>query len=195
MSNIVTIAGCPSLTSTSTAVLNYAQAFLAKAGDRTNAINVRELPSDDLLLGHTYSKPIRQSSHLIKQADAIIIATPICKTTYSGGLKAFFDLLPQDAFSGKIILPVAVGADQAHFQEIDRALRAVLGALGANQIMEGIYLLDSQVQLHDRQIWFDEAARQSLHWTLQKLSSELAQKPVSALFGRIPVLPALAAHY
>jgi FMN reductase len=192
MSDIVTIAGCPSLTSASTAVLNYAHTFLAHAGVRTKAINVRQLPSDDLLLGRTYSAPIRHSINLLKQADGVIIATSVCKAAYSGGLKAFLDILPQDAFKGKVVLPIAISASPGQFTEVDHSLRAVLGVLGATHMLEGVYLLDSQVQLYDRQIWFDQPARQRLHWTLQRLIGELAQKSIPSLFGPIPVLPALA---
>jgi FMN reductase len=182
MLNIVTIAGCPSLTSSSTAVLSYAHTLLARSEVKTEEISVRQLPADDLMLGRAYSAPLRQSVNLIKQADAVIVATSICKATYTGGLKAFLDLLTQDAFSGKIVLPIAIGASAAHFREMDHSLRVVLGTLGADHILEGVYLLERQVQLYDRQVHLDELAKQRVHRGLENLLDELSPQPIVPSF-------------
>ena len=40
---------------------------------------------------------------------AVVIATPVYKAAYSGILKAFLDLLPQDGLDGKLVLPTPAG--------------------------------------------------------------------------------------
>jgi len=149
MPKIVTIAGCTSPISRASAVLAHVHKALASAAVSTESIAVRRLPSEDLLLGRAYSAPVRQSKTLIEGADGIVIAASVCKAAYNGGLKAFFDLLPSDAFRGKIILPIVLGTSPLDFPAVDYSLRAVLAALGANTMVEGVYLLERQVQLYD----------------------------------------------
>lgn len=191
MPKIVTIAGCPSPTSRATAILNYASKVLAQSAISTEMVNIRTLPSDDLLLGRGYSAPIRQSKALIREADAIIIATSVNKATYNGGLKAFFDLLPTDAFRGKIVLPIALSASPLDFAAVDASLRAVLGALGTEQVLDGVYLLERHVQLYDRQLHLESTTQQRLQRSLQSLLREVAQQPIVSLFGRVPYSVAL----
>jgi FMN reductase len=192
MPTIVTITGCPSPTSRATAVLHYVHRVLANADIAAEMINLRHLPSADLLLGIGYSAPIQQSKRLIAKADGLIIATGICKGAYNGGLKAFFDLLPPAAFRNKVILPIALGASDVDFPEVDRSFRTVLTALGANQILEGAYLLERQVKLHDRQIDLEATAQQRIEQGIHTLLRTIAQRPVASRFGPIPLRPAFA---
>ena len=76
---------------------------------------------------------------------AVIVATPVYKAAYSGLLKAFLDLLPQDSLKGKVVLPVATSAIPGHGLALDCALKPVLSALGARHVLDGIYALDQQV--------------------------------------------------
>jgi FMN reductase len=192
MPTIVTIAGCPSPTSRATAVLHHVHKMLANANISAEMINMRHLPSQDLLLGLANSAPIQQSRRLIAKADGLIIATAICKGAYNGGLKAFFDLLPPTAFRGKTILPIALGASTFDFAAVDHSLRRVLTVLGANQILEGAYLLESQVKLHNRQIHLAYSAQQQIETGVDHLRREIGQKPSFSHFGRIPLSPAFA---
>lgn len=192
MPTIVTITGCPSPTSRATAVLHYAHRILANADIAAEMINLRHLPSTDLLLGIGYSAAIQQSKRLIAQADGLIIATGICKGAYNGALKAFFDLLPSAAFRNKVILPIALGASAVDFPAVDHALRSVLAALGAHQILEGAYLLERQVKLHDRQLHLEPGAQQRIDHGIHTLLRTIAQRPVVSRFGPIPLRPAFA---
>jgi FMN reductase len=193
MLNVVTIAGCPSLTSRSTAILHQMRKWLERAAVSTSEVSVRQLPADDLLLGRAYNTSIRQSCNLVKAAAGVIIATPICQTAYSGGLKAFLDMLPADALDGKLVLPIATGPSPASALAIDYTLRPVLAALGARHILDSVYVLDKQVQLTDRQVWFDDAAHQRLQRALHRFISELAQKPVVSMPTWIMADPRVAA--
>ncbi|MBO0743094.1 MAG: NAD(P)H-dependent oxidoreductase, partial [Hyphomicrobiaceae bacterium] len=81
------------------------------------------------------------------RAHAVVLATPIYKAAYSGLLKAFLDLLPQDGLHGKWIWPLATGGSPAHTLALDHSLRPVLDNLGAHQVVPSVYALESQVQL------------------------------------------------
>jgi len=73
-----------------------------------------------------------------------LVATPIYKAAYSGLLKSFLDLLPQDGLRGKTVLPLATGGSTAHLLALDYALKPVLGALGARHILDSVYATDAQ---------------------------------------------------
>jgi len=59
----------------------------------------------------------------------------------------FLDVLPQDAFKGKTVLPLATGGSPNHMLAVDYALRPVLQSLGAAHILQGIFATDAQVTL------------------------------------------------
>ena len=147
MIDLVTIAGSPSPASRSLGVVEYAARLAKEQGLHTFSINVRDFNPEDLFFGRVDSPAIQNSIAVLNQAHAVIIATPIYKASYSGLLKAFLDLLPQDILAGKVILPIATGGSPAHLLAIDYALKPVLAALGANHILNGIYVLDSQVKV------------------------------------------------
>jgi FMN reductase len=145
MNDIITIAGSPSRVAKSSRVLGYARATMEAKGWRVETIAVCDLPAEDLLYARLDSPAIQSAHALLAGAQAVIVATPIYKAAYSGVLKAFLDLLPQDALRGKIVLPLATGGSLAHLLAIDYALKPVLGALGATHVLRGVYLLDSHL--------------------------------------------------
>ena len=81
----------------------------------------------------------------VHAADVVVVATPIYKAAYSGLLKTFLDLLPQDALRGKTVLPLATGGSAAHLLALDYALKPVLAALGARDILDGVFATDAQL--------------------------------------------------
>ncbi|HEY9768264.1 MAG TPA: NAD(P)H-dependent oxidoreductase [Coleofasciculaceae cyanobacterium] len=106
---------------------------------QTEIISVRDLPAEDLIFGRYDSPNLEPTKALIAKADALIIVTPIYKTAYTGVLKAFLDLLPQKALSGKVILLLATAGTIAHLLSVDYALKPVLSELGARYILGSVY--------------------------------------------------------
>jgi len=147
MSDVVTIAGSPSANSRSAAVLAYTRDFLHSYGLTTTAIHVRDLDAQELLWGRYDGPTIRAGIDQVQAARAVIIATPVYKAAYTGVLKAFLDLLPQDSLADKVILPIATGSSVAHLLSIDYALKPLFFALGAQHILKGLYIQDAQWQL------------------------------------------------
>lgn len=149
MPNVVAIAGSPSHPSRSYAVLDYAKGILEAERISTHLLSVRDIPAEALLFAQFDHPVIKETIALIEQADALIVSTPVYKASYTGVLKAFLDLLPQNALAGKPVLPIATGGTIAHLLSIDYALKPVLSVLGARQILAGVYIVDTQLQRLD----------------------------------------------
>ncbi len=73
------------------------------------------------------------------------MATPVYKASFAGALKTLLDLLPERALEKKVVLPLATGGSVAHLLAVDYALKPVLNALKAQEILHGVYADDSQV--------------------------------------------------
>ena len=73
-------------------------------------------------------------------ADAVLLASPVYRGTYTGALKNLLDLAPVDALRGKPVGIVAMGATLHHYLGVDWQLRAVLGWFGARVASTSVYL-------------------------------------------------------
>ncbi|MFM1654858.1 NADPH-dependent FMN reductase [Brevibacillus sp. B_LB10_24] len=170
MPRIVILSGSISASSRINGVLDYAGKVLSEAGLQVDFVNVRDLPPEDLLSARFDSTAIVQANRLIEQADAVVVATPVYKASYTGVLKAYLDLLPQKGLADKVILPLAVGGTLSHLLMLDYALKPVLAALGAEHVLSGVYAVDSQIQRDDPQgVVISEEIVQRLDRSLDKL--------------------------
>lgn len=173
--DVLTIAGSPALHSRSSAILGYVRQTLEQQGLTTDALHVRDLNAEELLWARFDGPTISNAIERVRQARAVIIATPIYKAAYSGALKSFLDLLPQDGLANKIVLPIATGGSPAHLLAIDYALKPVLSALGAQYILNGIYVQDALVLGYDDQgVILDPSIEQRIQASLQTLTSHFA---------------------
>jgi len=112
-------------------------------------VAARKLPSEALLCGNGHHPAIRVSIEAAAAADLLIVSTPIYKAAYSGLLKIWLDLLPADALRGKTVLPLATGGSGSHLLALDYTLRPVLHALGARDILDGVFAADAQLPPHE----------------------------------------------
>lgn len=141
---VLGISGSPTHPSRSTALLRSALRLLGPASVALSEIEVRELPPAALLQADVRHPQIAAALAKVQAADVVLVATPIYKAAYSGLLKAFLDLLPQDGLRGKTLLPLATGGSAAHLLALDYTLKPVLGALGARHILDSVYAIDAQ---------------------------------------------------
>ncbi|MFF7145596.1 NAD(P)H-dependent oxidoreductase [Streptomyces nodosus] len=91
----------------------------------------------------------RTARLLRRQADGVVIGTPVYKAAYSGLLKSLLDLLPQYALAGRTVLPLATGGTTAHVLAIDYALRPVLASMGPPHITPGWFTLDKDITVRE----------------------------------------------
>ncbi|MEI6427391.1 MAG: NADPH-dependent FMN reductase [Pseudanabaena sp. ELA607] len=170
MTNILLINGSPSAPSRSQGILEYAITKLSAQGVKTDLLSVRDLPAEDLVFGKYNSPNLEPAKALLAEADAVIIATPIYKASYTGLLKTFLDLLPQKALSNKVILPIATGGTIAHLLAIDFTLKPVLAELGAHHILGVVYAVDKQVTWsEDKTVILEAEIDQRLDHSLETL--------------------------
>jgi len=76
----------------------------------------------------------------VRDADAVIIASPVYRGSFTGALKNLLDQLPIEALLGKPAGIVAMGATNHHYLGVDWHLRDVLAWFGAFVIPSSVYL-------------------------------------------------------
>ncbi|MDY7990118.1 NADPH-dependent FMN reductase [Paenibacillus polymyxa] len=146
MSKVVILSGSPSTESRLYGLINYTTEQLQQAGAEVTLLNVVDLPAEDLVTANFNSPDVTASLALIAAADAVIVASPVYKASYSGLLKIFLDLVPQEGLRGKPVLPLFIGGTLAHLLVIDYALKPVINALGGRHILGGVYAVDQWVE-------------------------------------------------
>jgi FMN reductase len=169
---IVIINGNPSKTSRLTGLLEFAKAELIKLDVQVDMLHVVDIPAEDLIFAKFGSPAVGDAVKLVEHADAVIIASPVYKASYTGVLKTFLDLLPQKGLHGKVVLPLFIGGSIAHLLAIDYALKPVLSVLGARYQLGGVYAVDKQiVKTDDGRYEIDEEITQRMHAALEELVS------------------------
>ncbi|MFN9547113.1 MAG: NADPH-dependent FMN reductase [Cyanobacteriota bacterium] len=144
MTRVVLINGSPTLVSRSAALLDHSRTALEAAGIEVKTVSILDFPAQDLVQARYASDSFATFIEDVSSASGIIVSTPVYKASFSGGLKALLDILPQEALFGKAILPLASAGTIAHLLAIDYALKPVLSVLGARDIEQGVFAVDDQ---------------------------------------------------
>ncbi|MEO2255419.1 NADPH-dependent FMN reductase [Paenibacillus amylolyticus] len=146
MSKIAIISGSPNSRSRVNGVIQYAKSGLEQKGCEVAIIDVSSLPPADLVQANFTSESIKHPHAIVEAASAIIIASPVYKTTYTGVLKAYIDLLPQKGFKNKIIAAYFVGGTISNLLSIDYSLKPLLASMGAKSFAENVFAIDNQIE-------------------------------------------------
>ena len=176
---VVTLGGSPSQRSRSGVLLEHAKRWLNQQGVEVVSYQVRDFPAEDLLHARFDSPKIIDLLQQIENADGLVIATPVYKASFSGALKTVLDLLPERALSHKVVLPIATGGSIAHMLAVDYALKPVLSALKAQEMLHGIFADDSQIAYGEggAQAQLVPILEQRLSEALEQFYSALARRP------------------
>ncbi|WP_312948891.1 NADPH-dependent FMN reductase [Superficieibacter sp.] len=142
---IVTLAGSPRFPSRSSALLEYVREKLSAVNVEVCHWHLQNFAPEDLLYARVDSPALLALNEQLAGAEGLIVATPVYKAAYSGALKTLLDLLPERALEGKVVLPLATGGTIAHMLAVDYALKPVLSALKAQEILHGVFADDTQV--------------------------------------------------
>ena len=81
----------------------------------------------------------RASVNTMLEADALVLASPVYKGSYSGLFKHLIDLLDPQSLVGKPVLIGATGGGPRHALVIEHQLRPLLGFFEAQTLATGIY--------------------------------------------------------
>jgi FMN reductase len=76
----------------------------------------------------------------LAEADAVLLASPVYRGSFTGALKNLLDLTPVDVLRAKPVGIVAMGATTHHYLGVDWHLRAVLAWFGALVAPTSVYL-------------------------------------------------------
>lgn len=142
---VVSLSGSPALKSRSGVVLEHAGRWLRAKGVDVTTLRIRDFDAEDLIFARFDSPQVLDFIEAVKQADGLLIGTPVYKASFSGALKTLLDLLPERSLHGKVVLPLATGGSIAHMLAVDYALKPVLSALKCQEVLHGIFAIDSQI--------------------------------------------------
>lgn len=144
---VISLAGSPRIPSRSAALLALSQNWLRQQGVDVTVYTLHDFDAEDLLYANFNSPAIKAFADQLAQADGLLISTPVYKASFSGALKTLLDLLPERALDHKVVLPLATGGSIGHMLAVDYALKPVLAALKAQEVLHGVFADDSQIQL------------------------------------------------
>lgn len=131
---VVAVNGSPSHPSRSRALAEAAVALLGGG----EILDLAELDPGALLA--LRSDPgVDAARSQLAAADIVVVATPIYRATYTALTKAIFDLLPQDALVGTVVVPIATGYGADHRLALDHGLRPLVASLGGWTTATGVY--------------------------------------------------------
>lgn len=88
------------------------------------------------------SPPARSALDVILSADALVVASPVYKGSYTGLFKHLIDLIDPAALRGKPVLLAATGGGDRHALVIEHQLRPLFGFFEAQTLPTGVYASD-----------------------------------------------------
>jgi FMN reductase len=111
------------------------------------------------------SKKTAEAISSVERCDALIVASPTFKATYTGLLKLFLDCVPANGFKDKLAFPIMLGAGPAHALAPELLLKPVLVELGAVCPSPGLYLIDKTYETDANFVKWATAARRFTKWS------------------------------
>lgn len=94
--------------------------------------------TDHLLTG--FPKPaLAEAIAAVREADGLVVVTPVFSASYSGLFKTFFDVLEAGTLEGKPVLIAATAGTARHSLVLDHALRPLFAYLRAIVVPTGVF--------------------------------------------------------
>ncbi|MEU8923924.1 FMN reductase [Kitasatospora sp. NPDC048545] len=124
---------------------------------------------------------LREAVEAVTEADGLIAVTPIFTASYSGLFKSFFDVVDNDALTGKPVLIAATGGTPRHSLALEHAVRPLFGYLRAVVLPTAVYAATDD--------WgaSGDGLTDGLPRRIDRAAGELA----ALLSGRAPAAPAV----
>lgn len=144
MHDIVVISGSPFPKSRTDKVLTYMGEIIQESDLSVVHYSVVDVPAEDLISCNFASEEIKQLTKAVEQAKGIIIGSPVYKASYSGVLKALLDLLPQDAFAHKVVMPMMTGGTKSHLLTMEYVLKPLISILKGHPL-KGVYFVEEEI--------------------------------------------------
>ncbi|MBV8717366.1 MAG: NAD(P)H-dependent oxidoreductase [Chloroflexi bacterium] len=148
---VVGLAGSLSSESRSTALVTRVLRELEAFGVTSEFINLADLPAD-ALLARSRDAALNRALQTTTSARVLVVGTPIYRASYTGQLKAFFDLLPRDALANTAVGLIATGAGRDHRLAVDHALRPLVASLAGLSASRAIYASDAELDANPQDV-------------------------------------------
>ncbi|HII51455.1 MAG TPA: hypothetical protein HA321_00875 [Halobacteriales archaeon] len=132
------VLGSPFSGSSSEKIVNLFIDRLPKEEWNTAVLDLSDISSEALLF-RSKDNILSASIERILDSDVILAATPTYRATYTGLIKTFFDQFPENALSGKVVLPIQTGGSAEHALSIEHGLSPMVRTLGAAVASKVIY--------------------------------------------------------
>ena len=177
--HVVLLGGSPAARSRTELLLDYVAQRLVEHQVEVSLLRVRDFPAEDLLHARFDSPAVQQLQATVARADGLVVGTPVYKASLTGALKVLLDLLPERALAHKVVLPLASGGSPAHLLAVDYALKPVLAALKAQEMLPGVFAVDQQIRYPegDSPAQLDAELRERLDEAVEQLLAALARRP------------------
>lgn len=94
--------------------------------------------TDQLLTGWAGAE-LAAAQAAVREADGLIVVTPVFSASYSGLFKTFFDVLEPGALDGKPVLLAATAGTPRHSLVLEHALRPLFAYLHAIVVPTGVF--------------------------------------------------------
>ena len=110
-------------------------------GVRVEVIELRDLAhaiTDNLLTGFP-SGDLAGAVATVRDADAVIVVTPVFRASYSGLFKSFFDVLEDGTLEGKPVLLAATAGTARHSLVLEFAMRPLFSYLRADVVPTAVF--------------------------------------------------------
>lgn len=121
-------------------VTQAADAAVARFGGTAEVFDIADLGADFGLATVPGRAPaLDRHLRAFTEADAVIVASPVYKGSYTGLFKHFIDLIAPEALAGKPVLLAATGGGHRHALIIEHQLRPLFGFFEAHVLGTGIY--------------------------------------------------------
>ncbi|MFH8285322.1 CE1759 family FMN reductase [Streptomyces antibioticus] len=113
----------------------------ARADVEVEVVELRDLAVE---IAHNFTngfpgRKLAAALDAVAGADGLIVVTPVFSASYSGLFKSFFDVLDQDALTGKPVLIAATGGSARHSLVLEHALRPLFAYLRAVVVPTAVY--------------------------------------------------------
>ncbi|WLV24063.1 NADPH-dependent FMN reductase [Aciduricibacillus chroicocephali] len=155
MNRIAIISGSPFAQSRTDCILRFLSNELEGRGCDVSYISVRDVPAHDLMECRFDSPAILNIINILREADGVIVGSPVYQAAYSGALKALIDLMPMNILEGTPVLPLMTGGSKAHLLALEYSLKPLLATLKAHNL-KGVYLIDKEIDKESEQPILDE---------------------------------------
>jgi FMN reductase len=157
---VVVSAGLTQPSSTRLLADRLATAVAAHADVDTRVVELRDLAVDianNLVAGFPAPR-LADALRAVEEADGLVVATPIFTASYSGLFKSFFDLVGNEALTGRPVLIAATGGTARHSLALEHAMRPMFAYLHAVVVPTAVYAATEDWAGHDLAQRIDRAA-------------------------------------